>query len=121
MHKIRLIREMSDNRYDTEDYYHILEGASDWVEVTDEEFAFLKSDRGQDILFKDRILVIEDVTSPVLAQEYINDVKTYIKKQKDRYAKELADSAARAKARKEKVDQRKLEKAKKLLQENGLL
>lgn len=121
MPNIKLVK--LNDHYDFEVHQYMSTSMSDWVEVTDQELADLISYAGRYKLGEEgvKVIVLEDITSKQNVQDYIHDVKKYIaelnKAEDDRKRKIAAD----AKKKKEASEARKIEKAKKLLEDKGIL
>lgn len=111
--KILLSRDISyDNEYDYTSQRIIQESISDWEEISDEDYEFLRLNFCW--LFKDYTkeynlvpsLIVKD-NKPVI--ERIESIKTYMEQEKYRQAKEKAAEDAK---KAERAKQRMLKKAK---------
>ncbi len=122
MPRIRLIKVHEYDGYNDNAYEYTYDEMSPWQEITDEELALLTSWRGKALLEKDyvRVVVWQDVTTKETVTGYINDIKQFIAKEQKRQEevkKKLVQKIAQSK---EAAAQKKIEKAKKLLKDNGI-
>ena len=126
MPKIKIVKVYGYTDYDDDNNIRNMEDFSNWQEVSDEDLAFLKSAHGMKVLQNQTkpnvdILIIEDITSEKVINKFITDIKEFTKKEKEKLEQELELKAKRALERKEKEKQKKIEEAKKVLKESGLL
>ena len=124
-HLIKLIKYFGPKSYcyecgSPENYEHDM---SEWHEVDDEEFKFLTSSEGQQILRKNNtsIAVLEDITSKEKVQGFISDIKEFIESEKKKEKARTDAFHERERTRKENAEKKKIEKAQKLLKDKGLL
>lgn len=101
-------RNNNDN-YD-HDYYELIKGITEWEECTPEEYTLLKEYSNHLV-----IALIEKPEYELILSDVIAKTKT-VKRQMEKNEKNYK---AREQERKEKATQRKIERAKKLLQAAG--
>lgn len=122
MRRIKLIKTFGYSNYDSEELAAIV-GDSDWEECSDEDISFLQSNiwrLNYSTQNKEYYhILLEDCTPHI--PEKLKDIKNLIaieiKKSKERNKKEEELKLAKKKKR----EQTKIEKAKKLLEEAGVL
>lgn len=124
-HLIKLIKYFGPKGYcyecgSCEDFNHDM---SDWQEVSSEDFLFLTSNEGKNVLEKNRtsIVVLQDITSKDMVQGFVHDIKKFIESEKKKEIVRMEDKSKREKARIENAEKKKIEKAQKLLKDKGLL
>ena len=126
MPKIKLIKVHSHGVYcdhcDTYTKDTILDEMSPWQEVTDEELKILQSFQGHNILGKNNVsmFILEDITKEETVDGFINDIKKFIKDQSIQEERRKQKAMEADKKRKKLAEQRKIERAKKLLEKTGL-
>lgn len=123
MPKVKLFKCYDYNEYSISISDELSEG---WQEITEEELKYLNSYECRQMISKEykeaytyKVLVIEDVTERI--PNVIKDIKSFIKKNKD-LAAERKEKLEREKAnKKRKAEEAKIKRAKKLLEDKGLL
>jgi len=123
MPKVKLFKCYDYNEYNIQISDELSEG---WQEITEEELKYLNSYECKQLTQKNykesynyNILIIEDVTEKI--PNVIKDIKSFIKKNKD-LAAERKEKLEREKAnKKRKAEEAKIKRAKKLLEDKGLL
>lgn len=128
MHKIKLIKihdVYAQNSYSYDDNIKQCVSETDFCEVSDEDFELLSNDESTAYLYSQNIVLIEDVTHSI--HDIKPDIKFYIdkikKKTVENQKKEVERQTKRKQAAEKRLAKKKLkeiEKAKKILEINGL-
>ena len=112
MRKVKIIRVYGERCYDC-DHKIPLDDFSDWEEVSEEDYEWLKKWAQHNYDY----MLYDDVTSQPFIQEKIKSIKVFVQKQKDneerdRIARELKKTEAE-----KKRQQKELEKKQKMLEQ----
>lgn len=123
MPKIKLFKCYDYNDYSISISDELSEG---WQEITEEELKYLNSYECKQLAQKNykeaynyKVLVIEDVTEKI--PNVIKDIKSFIKNNKDLAAKRKEKLEKEKESKKRKAEEAKIKRAKKLLEDKGLL
>lgn len=127
MPRIKLVKVISED-YEEYNIRSFCEDLSDWEEISDEEYDFLKSHgiksefnnfiKNKYSLYE-KIIILEEVTNTGLLREKIKNIKDHINKAKIEHEKRERIYKQKKKAAKEKREAAKIENAKKVLREAG--
>lgn len=121
MPKIKLIKlhsHYSDYEDGDRDSSYLGDGLTDWEEVSEEDLQLLKQ-KPYNYFSGESFVIIEEFTKSI--PKTLLSIKEEIQKQKDLQLKREKERTAKEKKRLKTLEQKKIEKAKKLLQEKGLL
>ena len=131
MHKIKLIkmyfpRGTESCYYDIDSYCscsnNIYDEMSNWEEVSDEDFEYLKSSEGIGLLQKKNVkmIVLEDITNKNQTSGFVKDIKKAIAESKELQAKRKKKEEENKAKRELAAIERKIKNAKKILEKSGL-
>lgn len=121
MPKIKLIK-IHGAKCDYCNYLGPIDEMSPWEEVTEEELNWLQHWVGRDEIAKNNVamVILEEITSKETIDGFISNIKKFVKDQEIKQ-KERAEKYAEAQKKKKLLAaQKKIERAKKILQENGM-
>lgn len=128
MPKVRLIRVYEESHYCyncDNDISGISQNVpmSEWQDISEEDLKFLTSKEGFKFLNKPnqyyRVIVLEDATNTGKLEGFVDDIKNFIEKEKEKLSKEALKHQKMLEDKKLKAEAKKLEKAKKILEESG--
>jgi FPC/CPF motif-containing protein YcgG len=126
MPRIKLIKVYDvKNSCDYCDHYVkdiAVDDMSPWQEVTEKELQWLQCWQGRNQLLKKNvaIVVLQDITSEETVQGYISDIKKFVKDEEIKQKERDKKYAEAEKKRKLLAEQKKIERAKKLLEKSGI-
>jgi hypothetical protein len=126
MPKIKLIKVHDvRNSCDYCDHYvkdSVADDMSTWQEVSDAELNWLQRWEGRNYLNKKNvsIVILEDITNKETVDGFIDDIKKFVKDQAIKEEQRKIKQIEAENKRKLATEQRKIEKAIKLLEKNGI-
>lgn len=121
MPKIKLIK-VHGVKCDYCDCHLPVDEMSHWQEITEEELRLLQfwQTRGETAKENVAIVILEEITSKETVDGFISDIKNFIKDQEIQEQNRKKKEEERIEKKKLLAKQKKIERAKQVLQENGV-
>ena len=121
MPKIRLIKVYDHSTGDCEKFYY--DELSNWEEVSQQDLDFILANNHDFRSDYDcyRVIVLEDITHEEKIEKYITNIKEFVKNKQEKIEKDKKKNKELNDKRLASAEARRIEKAKRLLLEKGLL